>query len=110
MFHTFVGYLHGRLNVQNEEEKKKSSKVINKMQGLVSMMIMKKKQDVIQVNGKEKVNISFQSVWAIFILLWGPGRYHMSSHKQLFYFLPSTFISPPISYSQQSYLLLYVIN
>ena len=62
MFHTFVGYLHGRLNVQNEEEKKKSSKVINKMQGLVSMMIMKKKQDVIQVNGKEKVNISFQSV------------------------------------------------
>ena len=56
MFHTFVGYLHGRLNVQNEEEKKKSSKVINKMQGLVSMMIMKKKQDVIQVNGKEKVH------------------------------------------------------
>ena len=62
MFHTFVGYLYGRLNAQNEEEKKKSSKVINKMQELVSMMIMKKKQDVIQVNGKEKVNISFQSV------------------------------------------------
>ena len=57
MFHTFVGYLHGRLNAENEEEKKKSSKVINKMQGLVSMMIMKKKQDVIQVNGKEKVHI-----------------------------------------------------
>ena len=55
MFHTFVGYLHGRLNAENDEEKKKSSKVINKMQGLVSMMIMKKKQDVIQVNGKEKV-------------------------------------------------------
>ena len=57
MFHTFVGYLHGRLNAENEEEKKKSSKVISKMQGLVSMMIMKKKQDVIQVNGKEKVHI-----------------------------------------------------
>ena len=39
MFHTFVGYLHGRLNAEDEEEKKKSSKVINKMQGLVSMMI-----------------------------------------------------------------------
>ena len=55
MFHTFVGYLHGRLNAEDEEEKKKSSKVINKMQGLVSMMIMKKKQDVIPVNKKVKV-------------------------------------------------------
>ena len=55
MFHTFVGYLYGRLNAQNEEEKKKASKVINKMQGLVSMMIMKKKQDVIPVNKKVKV-------------------------------------------------------
>ena len=70
MFHTFVGYLHGRLNVQNEEEKKKSSKVINKMQGLVSMMIMKKKQDVIQVNGKEKVNISFLKC-GLFLYFYG---------------------------------------
>merc|ERR1711860_18226 len=70
MFHTFVGYLHGRLNAQNEEEKKKSSKVINKMQGLVSMMIMKKKQDVIQVNGKEKVNISFLKC-GLFLYFYG---------------------------------------
>ena len=75
MFHTFVGYLHGRLNVQNEEEKKKSSKVINKMQGLVSMMIMKKKQDVIQVNGKEKVNISFLKC-GLFLYFYGlPFQY-----------------------------------
>ena len=55
MFHTFVGYLHGRLTAEDEEEKRKSSKVINKMQGLVSMMIMKKKQNVMQINGKGKV-------------------------------------------------------
>ena len=43
MFHTLVGYLHGRLNAENEKDKKKSSKVINKMQGLVSKVIMKNK-------------------------------------------------------------------
>ena len=42
MFHTFVGYLHGRLNAQNEKDQKKASKVVNKVQGIVSMMIMKK--------------------------------------------------------------------
>ena len=66
MFHTFVGYLHGRLNAEDEEEKKKSSKVINKMQGLVSMMIMKKKQDVMHINGKGKVHISFQIVMCFY--------------------------------------------
>ena len=60
MFHTFVGYLHGRLTAEDEEEKRKSSKVINKMQGLVSMMIMKKKQNIMQINGKGKVQYKLQ--------------------------------------------------
>ena len=57
MFHTFVGYLHGRLNAQDEDGKKRSSNFSNKMQGLISMMSRKKnsKQNTIDVNGKEKV-------------------------------------------------------
>ena len=55
MFHTFVGYLYGRIHAENEEGKKKPSNVLNKMQGLVSMMIMKKKQDLVNINGREKV-------------------------------------------------------
>ena len=55
MFHTFVGYLYGRIHAENEEGKKKPSNVLNKMQGLVSLMIMKKKQDLVNINGREKV-------------------------------------------------------
>ena len=55
MFHTFVGYLYGRIHAENEEGKKKPSNVLNKMQGLVSMMIMKKKQDLVNISGREKV-------------------------------------------------------
>ena len=62
MFHTFVGYLYGRIHAENEEEKKKPSNVLNKMQGLVSLMIMKKKQDLVNINGREKVKVLLKYV------------------------------------------------
>ena len=65
MFHTFVGYLHGRLSAEKEKDDKKKSQVVSKVQGLVSMMIMNNRK-----NGtKDKVQFSVdqsiikQSFW-----------------------------------------------